>query len=119
MARNWSGAGGELDIVALRAGVLAFVEVKTRAQASELDDPIRHGQRMRLITAARLFLDRRPELSDVSARFDVIAIDMGRRRRRRRIDHIRGAFEMDASVDTPASPTRGIRGYATDWKERR
>ncbi len=117
VARNWSGAGGELDIVALRAGVLAFVEVKTRAQASELDDPIRHGQRLRLITAARLFLDRRPDLSEVSARFDVIAIDMGRRRRR--IDHIPGAFEMEASVDTPASPTRGIRGYATDWKDRR
>ncbi len=117
VARNWSGAGGELDIVALRAGVLAFVEVKTRAETSELDDPIRHAQRGRMINAARLFLAHRPDLSGVSARFDVIAIDMSRRRRR--VDHIPGAFEMDASVDTPPSPSnRYISGYATERNDR-
>lgn len=103
IARNWSGAGGELDIVALRAGVLAFVEVKTRADAAELDDPVRHGQRRRLVNAARLFLARRPELAGASARFDLIAIDMSRRWRR--VDHIPDAFAMDVGVDTPPSPS--------------
>lgn len=118
VARNWSGAGGELDIVALRAGVLAFVEVKTRAESSELDDPVRDGQRRRMINAARLFLALRPELSGASARFDVMAIDIGRRWRR--IDHIPDAFEVDASVDTPPSPgNRRSSGYATDLNERR
>ncbi len=118
LARNWTGAGGELDIVARRAGVLAFVEVKSRAEAAELDDPVRHGQRGRMINAARLFVARNPELSGASARFDVIAIDMGRRRRR--VDHIRDAFEMDASVDTPPSASnRRNSGYATDRNDRR
>lgn len=118
LARNWSGGGGELDIVALRAGVLAFVEVKTRAEASELVDPVRDGQRRRMINAARVFLALRPELSEVSARFDIIGVDVGRRWRR--IDHITDAFEMDPSVDTPRSPgTRRGAGYATDWNERR
>jgi putative endonuclease len=103
LARNWSGAGGELDIVALRAGVVAFVEVKSRAEAAELDDPIRHGQRGRMVNAARLFLARHPNLREASARFDVIAIDLSRRRRR--FDHIAGAFEMEITVDTPPSPS--------------
>ena len=117
LARNWSGAGGELDIVALRAGVVAFVEVKTRAEASALDDPIRYGQRRRMINAARLFVARRPDLAGASARFDVIAIDMSRRWPR--VDHIAGAFEMDTSVDTPHAPNNTRSGYATDRNDRR
>jgi putative endonuclease len=117
VARNWSGAGGELDIVAVRAGVLAFVEVKSRAEAAELDDPIRFGQRGRMINAARLFVACHPQLAGASARFDVVAIDL--RRRRRRVDHIPDAFEMDESVDTPSSPNSRNSGYATDRNERR
>jgi putative endonuclease len=117
VARNWSGAGGELDIVALRAGVLAFVEVKSRAEASELDDPVRYGQRGRMIDAARLFVARHPTFAGTSARFDVVAIDMSRRWRR--VDHIADAFEMDASVDTPPSPNSRNSGYATDRNDRR
>jgi putative endonuclease len=117
VARNWSGAGGELDLVALRAGVLAFVEVKSRAEASELDDPVRYGQRRRMINAARLFVASHPRFGGVSARFDVIAIDMSRRPRR--VDHIAGAFEMDDSVDTSPSPKSRNSGYATERNDRR
>ncbi len=35
LARNWRGAGGEIDIVVLRDGHLRFVEVKAR----DPDDP--------------------------------------------------------------------------------
>ena len=117
VARNWSGAGGELDIVALRAGVLAFVEVKSRAEAWELDDPVRYGQRGRMINTARLFVARHRKFAGVSARFDVIAIDMSRRWRR--VDHIADAFEMDEAVDTPPSPKSRNSGYATDRNDRR
>lgn len=34
VARNYGTSGGELDIVAFRKGVLAFVEVKTRSNSS-------------------------------------------------------------------------------------
>jgi putative endonuclease len=101
--RNWVGGGGELDIVARRAGVVAFVEVKSRAQTAELVDPVRYRQQARLINAARLYLARHPALSQAFARFDVITIDTGRRRRR--VDHIAGAFEMDSVVDTPPAPS--------------
>ncbi len=118
LAKNWRGAGGELDVVALRAGVVAFIEVKSRAQTKELDDPVRHGQRRRMINAARLYLARHPELSRACARFDVIAIDLGRRLRR--VEHIPDAFQMDPTVDTPPAPSiRHNWGYATDWNERR
>lgn len=117
LARNWSGAGGEIDIVALRAGVLAFVEVKTRGHTDELEDPVRFGQRGRMLNAARLFVARHPRLTGTSARLDVITVDMSRRLRR--IDHIPDAFTMDASLDTPGSPKSRISGYATDLNERR
>ena len=117
VARNWSGASGELDIVALRAGVLAFVEVKSRAEALELDDPVRYGQRDRMISAARLFVASHPKFAGASARFDVVAIDMSRCWRR--VDHIADAFEMDESVDTPSSPKSRNSGYATERNDRR
>ena len=116
--RNWSGGGGELDIVARRAGVVAFVEVKSRAQAAELIDPVRYGQQARLINAARLYLAQHPQLSRAFARLDVITVDTGRRLHR--VAHIAGAFEMDGSLDTPPAPSnRRSSGYATDRNERR
>ncbi len=59
LARNWRGAGAELDIVARRHGVLAFVEVKARSRGHT------HGlasvdgrKRYRLRRVARAWLAR-------------------------------------------------------------
>lgn len=59
VARNWVGAGGELDVVVVRDGRLRFVEVKARAPG-DLDglDAIGPGKRRRLVQAARAFLDQ-------------------------------------------------------------
>lgn len=98
VARNWSGAGGELDIVMMRRGILAIVEVKTRSDPAELDEPIRLAQRARIIRAAAVFAARRADLSNLSLRFDLITVD--RSRWPARIAHIEGAF-------SPADPQRG------------
>ncbi|MEZ4236000.1 MAG: YraN family protein [Myxococcota bacterium] len=56
-ARNWRAAGGELDLVAERAGVLRFVEVKARD-----DDPagallsVSHDKQRRLRNAGNAWL---------------------------------------------------------------
>lgn len=62
LARNWRGAGGELDAVVERRGVLRFVEVKLR----DLDDPradeaVDSSKRSKLRRAARLWLEGRGE----------------------------------------------------------
>lgn len=62
VARNWSGGGGELDIVAVQDARLRFVEVKARsdADARSLDadglDAIGPYKRARLVRAAEAFL---------------------------------------------------------------
>ncbi len=58
LARNWSGGGGELDVVAKRGGELRFVEVKVRDLEDPLsDEAVTPSKRTRLRRAARLWLE--------------------------------------------------------------
>jgi putative endonuclease len=58
LARNWSGGGGELDVVAKRGGELRFVEVKVRDLEDPLsDEAVTASKRTRLRRAARLWLE--------------------------------------------------------------
>lgn len=73
-ARNWSGGGGELDIVAERGGELRVVEVKAR----DLDDPLSDeavsaSKRTRLRRAARLWMEQHDW--DRAAAFLVAVVD--------------------------------------------
>lgn len=72
VARNWRGGGGELDIVAVRGTVLAVIEVKARADAAALDEPIRSAQAGRLRRAAEAYLARHPH--DGEVRLDLAAV---------------------------------------------
>jgi putative endonuclease len=117
LARNWHGGGGEIDLVAARGGVVAFVEVKARGDPAALDDPVTPAQRMRLIRAASAFLACHPELDRAWARFDLIAVDTGARPGRR-LRHVAAAFDAPAGAGGPTSKSRSS-GYASDRKERR
>ena len=102
--RNWRGGGGELDIVALRRGLVAFVEVKAREDAGALDDPIRAAQRDRLIRAATAYLARHPALADADARFDVITVAVDGSEGR--VTHLQGAFHVPDDAAPSASNRR-------------
>ena len=68
LARNWTGAGAELDLIVSRGDVLRFVEVKQRrgADTSGLESIDSRKQR-RLIRGARAWLSREGEgASDVA-----------------------------------------------------
>lgn len=58
LARNWTGGGGELDIVAELNGKLRFVEVRARAsdETVPVEDTITPAKQGRLRRAARAWL---------------------------------------------------------------
>jgi putative endonuclease len=90
LARNWRSPPGEIDIIANRRDQLAFIEVKSWSAfpRADLEHSIDRRKRARISRAARLFLSRRPELSALHARFDVLFLegDGGG------IEHIEDAF---------------------------
>jgi putative endonuclease len=102
LARNWRGAGGELDVVAARRGVVAVCEVKTRTSAAALVEPLTAAQRVRIARAAAAFLMLHPELAAHEVRLDLLVVRADRRWRR--VRHLPGAF--DAPVRRHASNRR-------------
>ena len=65
---------GEIDLVARRGRIVAFVEVKARPTLAEALAAVTPTQRRRIKNAARTYLARLPEDADRAVRFDVIAV---------------------------------------------
>ena len=75
LARNWRGAGAELDIVALQDGVVRVVEVKARTNSDPLA-AITPAKCRRLIRGAKAFLaDLDDPWEEVS--FSIALVDAG------------------------------------------
>ena len=65
---------GEIDIVARRRNLLAFVEVKARASLDEAAYAVTPRSQRRIIDAAQAWLMTHPEHADFELRFDVVLI---------------------------------------------
>jgi putative endonuclease len=70
--------GAEIDLLAQRAGVLAVVEVKRRATIEEALESVTFDQRERLRRAGANLAARRPALSRLGVRLDLLALAPGR-----------------------------------------
>lgn len=77
---------GEVDLVARRGNLIAFVEVKTRARAGELDFAIDERRLARVAAAAEMLMPRYAGPGD-DIRIDVILLAPGTRPR-----HIENAW---------------------------
>jgi putative endonuclease len=80
VARNFRAAGAEIDIIAVEAGTIVFVEVKarsTRRFASALA-AVDRRKRAKLRSAAEEFLQF--HAPSAKTRFDVVSFDRGRMR---------------------------------------
>lgn len=55
IAARYKTPVGEIDIVAVRGDVLAFVEVKARPELAQAAEAISFGQRKRILRAAQYF----------------------------------------------------------------
>jgi putative endonuclease len=75
IARRVRTPAGELDLVAERAGLLAFVEVKARATLQAAAFALGAPQRRRLAGAAEAWMAAHPGHGEAGVRFDVMLVD--------------------------------------------
>jgi putative endonuclease len=73
LAINWRSVAGEIDLIARRGGVLAFIEVKQRIDSDTATLSLAPAQMRRLARAAALFAAQRPECASLTMRFDLMA----------------------------------------------
>ena len=91
---NFRVREGEVDVVAERDGVVAFVEVKTRrgdAMGAAVEG-LTAQKAHRLLLTAEAFAQRHPELPP-GRRIDLIAIDLDAEGRVVSLEHIESAVE--------------------------
>lgn len=74
LARRFRTPYGEIDIVARRRGLLAFVEVKARATLDDAAYSVTPQQRQRIVAAAQAWLMTHPEHAAFDMRFDAVLI---------------------------------------------
>ena len=74
LAKRFRTPHGEIDIVAKRRNLLAFVEVKARASLDEAAFAVTPRQQARIIDAAQAWLVAHPEHAEFELRFDAILI---------------------------------------------
>lgn len=79
LARNWHDRFGEIDIIAEREGVLAFIEVKARRHRRYGDGlaAVTWRKRRRMVHAARNYMARHRRPLSTPCRFDVIVAALG------------------------------------------
>jgi putative endonuclease len=81
---------GEIDIVAERRGLCAFVEVKARHDLVTAAFALGPRQRGRLMAAAEILLGGHPEWGETGVRFDVMLVD-----RQARVRRVVDAFRIE------------------------
>lgn len=92
LARRLRTIVGEIDLVAERDGVVAFVEVKARSSLAEAAFALDVRQRRRLVRAAEVALADHAGWGRAGVRFDVVLVDaVGRVRR------VANAFDAQAA----------------------
>jgi len=79
VARNWRRGRGELDIVALKDGILAVVEVKSvdAYGLESLERSVGARKRLRIVETSKLFVSAHREFSSATVRYDVAAVAAG------------------------------------------
>ena len=88
LARRFRTRHGEIDIVARRRSLLAFIEVKARASLDEAAYAVTARQQARIVAAAQVWLMAHPEHADFELRFDAMLIAPRRLPR-----HLMAAFD--------------------------
>ncbi|CEM62755.1 YraN family protein [Treponema phagedenis] len=96
ITQNWRAETGEIDIIAEKEDMLAFVEVKTlpHTATEDLDIIISAKKRERISKTAKHFLQNNRQYKQMFARFDVIVIQSNPLKEETlKVLHLKNAFE--------------------------
>ncbi|MBV9457979.1 MAG: YraN family protein [Bradyrhizobium sp.] len=74
LAKRFRTPHGEIDLVAKRRNLIAFIEVKARASLDEAAYAVTARQQARIINAAQAWLAAHPDHAELELRFDAILI---------------------------------------------
>jgi putative endonuclease len=88
LARRFRTPYGEIDLIARRRRLVAFVEVKARASLDAAAWAVTPRQQQRIVNAAQAWLAAHPEYAELEMRFDAMLIAPGRLPR-----HLLAAFD--------------------------
>ena len=75
VARRLRTGAGEIDLVAVRDGLTAFIEVKARPSLAQAAFAVAPRQQARLLAAAEAALAANPGWGAAGVRFDVMLVD--------------------------------------------
>ena len=92
--RNWRHGHGELDIVACKAELVVFVEVRARTSDAfgAPEESISPRKRAKLIETAQAYLDEHG-LNEAQWQIDVIVIELDAKNAVKRLEQIEAAIE--------------------------
>ena len=74
LARRFSAAGGEIDLIMRRGATFVFVEVKARDDLDAAAEAITQSKRRRIGRAARVWLARNPWAANLNLRVDAVFV---------------------------------------------
>ncbi len=74
LARRFRTPHGEIDIIARKRSLVAFVEVKARSSLDEAAYAVTPRQQQRIIDAAQAWLAAHPDHAEFELRFDAILV---------------------------------------------
>ncbi len=74
LAKRFRTPHGEIDLIAKRRNLIAFVEVKARATLDDAAFAVTPRQQQRIIDAAQGWLVAHPEHAELELRFDAVLI---------------------------------------------
>ncbi len=89
LQQRYKAPNGEIDLVAKRGRLIAFVEVKARTSIDDAIWAVTDRNRRRVSAAASAFCARHPHLADSTMRYDIIAIAGWR------LQHLTNAWQDD------------------------
>ncbi|MER0237589.1 YraN family protein [Fulvimarina sp. MAC8] len=73
-ARRYKVKGGEIDLIARKGDLVAFVEVKARSSVEAAMEAVAPQAQRRIENAADQWLRRQPDHARLTSRFDIVAV---------------------------------------------
>jgi putative endonuclease len=74
LAKRFRTPHGEIDIIARKRGLVAFIEVKARSSLDDAAYAVTPRQQQRIIDAAQAWLMAHPDHAELELRFDAILV---------------------------------------------